>query len=142
VRPSRSQGNRGLRQSTIAKLAWLPLVALALAAPACGGIEMDSSDPDGSVAIYVDVHGVDGAPLRWNEPVSYTVLGRAFNRSGMLASGNEVRFAAILGSIPPGENYGLALTSSMDGRVCDSGATFDVTPAQTTTLNLVLQCHR
>ena len=103
---------------------------------------MDSSDPDGIVALYVEVHGADGAPLRWNSPVSYTVLGRGFNRSGMLASGNEARFAAILGSIPPGENYGLALTSSMGGRVCDSGATFTVAPAQTTTLNLVLQCHR
>jgi hypothetical protein len=76
--------------------------------------------------------------------VAYTITGPAgYTTSGSIDVSNSTQISALIGGIPAGKGYSIALsgTTTDSGASCGGSATFDVVAATTTNVTVALDCH-
>ena len=114
----------------------LSLVALALIAAGCA-----ARDGDKMGSLTVALQAAPGLTLNG---VSYDITGPAgFTRSGGFDVSQSATVSGIIGGLPAGTGFAIALTSATsDGAQCAGSATFSVTAQATTTVMVHLLCRQ
>jgi hypothetical protein len=100
----------------------------------------ENADQSGNVGLHLQV-----APGVTLLSVSYVITGpHAFTKTGTIDLTSATAFSAIIGGIPAGMGYNIALSATATDGVttCAGSATFDVTPVATTTVIVSLDCHQ
>jgi 3-phytase len=86
------------------------------------------------LALQVGGHSINSA--------SYTLTGPGgFSRMGTIDLGHSNTFTAIIGGIPAGTGYNIALTAGATGVACQGSASFAVVAKATTTVMVKLACR-
>jgi hypothetical protein len=111
------------------------------AAPAPGDVPVDPGTPAdvGSFQMSLTVGG--GVQL---SEVSYDISGNGFHKAGTINVANSASVATVIGGIPFGTGYALALTAQDAGHQltgCSGSATFDIPNATTVQVPVHLICH-
>jgi hypothetical protein len=118
------------------------IVCLWLGASGCDQPAPSSADPvdvAGSVSLALQVGG--GIRI---DAVDYDVSGNGFHASGRLAVDDSTIVSAVIGGIPLGSGYVVALNAmDVDHRVmsCHGSAPFDLTTATTVPVTVHMTCH-
>jgi hypothetical protein len=107
--------------------------------PSTGSSNLPSSeDSTGSIGLQLTIPG--GEIIN---TVSYTITGNGQNLTGTVNVANSQTISFLVGGIPAGTGYTIALTATTtDGNTtCVGSTTFTVVARQTTQVSLHLQCH-
>lgn len=128
-------------------------VALALAVAACASAPLDGapgSDPEPSTNVTADPVGSVAARLTLAggdtlSSAQWTIRGgggSAYVRTGSVNLDNSQAIAFVVGDVPVGSGYQIAVSGSVvgGGVTCDGSAPFNIAAGQTSQANLLLAC--
>jgi phospholipase C len=105
--------------------------------PATGSGSKPGASDIGSIGL--DLQVVDGLTLN---TLSYTITGGAFTKMGAINVSNSTTVSAVIGGIPFGTGYLISISgTSVEGSaMCAGSATFSITSAGTTVVNISISC--
>jgi acid phosphatase len=133
-------GTTGMKLKLLpALLVVAPLLSLGCSDPQGGRGGSQSMGDVGSVAVALQL--APGATLN---SVSYQITGpNAFSKSGTIDLTHSSSLSAVISGLPAGTGYSMTLngTTVEGGTMCMGSGTFDVTPHQTSTVSVNLDCH-
>ena len=121
--------------------AFVALLAVSAALGCASAPEPSNPDSQGVGSIGLELQ-VGGAAL--NE-VSYAIAGPgSYTKSGTLNVARSTILSAVLGGIPTGSGFTIALngTTSDGATSCSGAGTFDIAPHETSAVSIHLLCHQ
>jgi len=131
------------RRGFVTKPATVPLVlllALGAGAPlaGCVGDQENSAESEDIGSLGLNLAVAPGVTLL---SVSYEISGNGFQKSGAIDVGDSPTISGIIGGIPAGNGYTIALSavSVEDGTTFTGSATFNVSAGQTTSVTIHLK---
>jgi hypothetical protein len=111
---------------------------------AVGDMTSPAANADvGSVSFKLTIGG--GASSYTFDQVTYDLSGNGFHRNASVDVTNSASFATVIGGIPFGTGYLLALSAEDVAHKltpCQGSATFDVTTTTTVPVAVDLTCHQ
>ena len=95
------------------------------------------TEPFGSIGLALQAGGVTLSS------VSFTIVGNGFSKSGSINVANSTLISTVVGGIPAGNGYSIALSASDASNsavVCAGSASFNITAGATSSAQVRMQC--